>query len=467
MAGAPEIQVSRLLDERGLGAFQVRLLFWAILLSLIDGYDIAAIAFAAPHLVASWGIPRSALGPVLSASNIGVLFGSAIFGWVGDRYGRKPALIGANILFGVFTFIAAYSTDLTQLFWLRLIAGLGIGGVIPNLVAICTESAPRNLRATLPIVAVGCVPMGGALGGVVSAFLVPQYGWQILFQIGGVAPIVIALAAIMNLPESIKYMALHESQRAKMTKVVAALRPGFTVPPDARFVIEDERQTPSSNPVYLFQHGLWLITPLSWLLFALNLMGYFFLSGWTPTLLTAAKLPPATAAIAAALLQVGGTVGALSLCWWLQRHRFLAISFLFVLAVPVVGSIGFAGLASQAALLTATFFAGFHRARHSDRHQRGRRHALSDLAARQRLGLAARPRPYRLDRRSAARRAVRRHAGAAALHVVGTALCRRRHRLLRHPCAQHGAAQGAPGTGEGAVTCMRHSGSCAAVVRNS
>ena len=359
MAGAPEIQVSRLLDERGLSAFQIRLLFWAILLSLIDGYDIAAIAFAAPHLVTSWGIPRSALGPVLSASNIGVLFGSAIFGWVGDRYGRKPALIGANLLFGIFTFIAAYSTDLTQLFWLRLIAGLGIGGVIPNLVAICTESAPRNLRATLPIVAVGCVPLGGALGGVVSAFLVPHYGWQILFQIGGIVPIVIALAAIMNLPESIKYMALHESQRAKMTKVVAALRPGFTVPPDARFVIEDERQTPSSNPVYLFQHGLWLITPLSWLLFALNLMGYFFLSGWTPTLLTAAKLPPATAAIAAALLQVGGTVGALSLCWWLQRHRFLAISFLFVLAVPVVGSIGFAGLTSKAALLTATFFAGF------------------------------------------------------------------------------------------------------------
>lgn len=359
MASLPEIQVSRLLDERGLGAYQIRLLVWAVLLSLIDGYDIAAIAFAAPHLVTSWGIPRSALGPVLSASNIGVLFGSAIFGWIGDRYGRKPALIGANLLFGVFTFAAAASADLTQLFWLRLIAGLGIGGVIPNLVAICTESAPRHLRATLPIVAVGCVPLGGALGGLVSAFLVPVYGWQILFQIGGVVPIVIALAATMNLPESIKYMALHESQRGKMTKVVAALGPGLTVPADARFVIEDERQTPSSNPVYLFQHGLWLITPLSWLLFALNLMGYFFLSGWTPTLLTAAKLPPATAALAGAILQVGGTVGALSLCWWLQRHRFLAISLLFVLAVPVVGSIGFAGMTSQTALLTATFFAGF------------------------------------------------------------------------------------------------------------
>ena len=91
MAGEPEIQVSRLLDERGLGRYQIRLMAWSILLSLIDGYDIGAIAFAAPHLVTSWGIDRGALGPVLSANNIGVLFGSALFGWIGDRYGRKPA----------------------------------------------------------------------------------------------------------------------------------------------------------------------------------------------------------------------------------------------------------------------------------------------------------------------------------------------------------------------------------------
>ena len=89
MAGETVIQVSRLLDERGLSPFQVRLVIWSILISIIDGYDIAAIAFAAPHLVAAWGIPRSALGPVLSASNIGVLFGSALFGWVGDRFGAS------------------------------------------------------------------------------------------------------------------------------------------------------------------------------------------------------------------------------------------------------------------------------------------------------------------------------------------------------------------------------------------
>src|SRR5215471_17138760 len=285
MASQPEVQVSRLLDERGLSSFQIKLLIWSFFIVLIDGYDIAAIAFAAPHLVRAWGVSPAALGPVFSASLFGILFGSALFGWIGDRYGRKAALVGANLLFGIFTFAAAFATNLDQMFWLRLLAGLGIGGVIPNVVAINAESAPRKLRA--------------------------------------------------------------------------AIRPGFQVPADARFVVEDEKQYPGFNPAYLFRDGLALITPLLWLLFALNLMGFYFLLSWTPTLMTAAKLPPATAALAGAMLQVGGTVGALALCWWLQKHRFLAVSIMFVIAVPVVGSNGFAGLTSQEILLTATFFAGF------------------------------------------------------------------------------------------------------------
>ena len=358
MAGEAEVQVSHFLDEHGLGAFQVKLLVWTILLALIDGYDIGAIAFAAPHLIADWHVPPKALGLVLSASNIGVLFGSQIFGWVGDTYGRKAALIEANLLFGIFTLAAAFATDLTQLSWLRFIAGLGIGGVIPNVVAINAESAPRNLRATIAIIAVGMVPLGGALAGFASAALVPSHGWPILFEIGGIVPIVIALAAIFGLPESIKYMTLHESQRAKMEALLADIRPDFKVPPNARFVIEDEKQFPSSSPVYLFQQGLAVITPLTWLMFALNLMGYFFLISWTPTLMTAAHATPTVAALSGAALQVGGTVGALSLCWWLQRHRFFAIAILFVIAVPIVASIGYAGLTSTTALLIATFLAG-------------------------------------------------------------------------------------------------------------
>jgi AAHS family 4-hydroxybenzoate transporter-like MFS transporter len=359
MADQPVVQVSRLLDERGLSSFQIKLLIWSFFIVLIDGYDIAAIAFAAPSLAKEWALKPGSLGPVFSASLIGILFGSAIFGWVGDRYGRKAALIGSNFLFGIFTFAAAYSTNLDQMFWLRLLAGLGIGGVIPNAVAINAESAPRKLRATLAIIAVSCVPLGGAVPGFVTAVFVPQYGWQILFLVGGIVPIIIAIAAMIGLPESIKFMALHEGQRHKMESTIKAIRPDYPVPANAKFVIEDEKQFPGFNPGYLFRDGLALITPLLWLLFALNLMGYFFLISWTPTLMTAAKLPPATAALAGAMLQAGGTVGALLLCWWLQKHRFFAVAIMFVIAVPVVGSIGFAGLTSKEMLLTATFFAGF------------------------------------------------------------------------------------------------------------
>jgi AAHS family 4-hydroxybenzoate transporter-like MFS transporter len=359
MAGEPEAQVSHLLDEHGLGAFQIKLIFWSVLIALIDGYDIGAIAFAAPHLIQEWHIEPKSLGLVLTASNFGVLFGSQIFGWIGDRYGRKTALISANLLFGVFTYWAAYSTNLTELFWLRSIAGLGIGGVIPNVVAINAESAPRNLRATMAIIATGMVPIGGALAGFSAAAFIPHYGWPILFEIGGIAPVIFAIIAIFGLPESIKYMTLHEGHREKLERLIAAIRPDYKVPPNARFVIEDEKQFPSSNPRYLFHNGLELITPLTWLMFILNLMGYFFLISWTPTLLVAAANASQTvAALTGAGLQVGGTVGSLLLCWWLQRQRFLAIAILFVIAVPVVASIGYAGLTSTTALVAVAFLAG-------------------------------------------------------------------------------------------------------------
>jgi len=359
MAQTPVVQVSHLLDERGISGFHIQLITWSVLIALFDGYDIAAIALAAPHLVADWHVQRSALGPVLAASNIGVLFGSMIFGWIGDRYGRKTALIQSLLLFGILTWIAAYATNLNQLFWLRLIAGLGIGGVIPNMIAINIESAPRRSRATMGLIATGLVPLGGALPGFVSAALVPHYGWPILFLIGGIVPVVIAILAFFWMPESIKYMSIRESHRDKLTRLLERLAPGYRVPPGARFVIEDERQAPGVNPKYLFGEGLAVITPLLWLIFALNLMGFFFVLLWTPTLLTAAKLPPATAALAVAALQVGGTVGTLALIGWIRHRQFQAIAILFLIAVPVVGSIGYIGLnGSEAMLLLASFLAG-------------------------------------------------------------------------------------------------------------
>ncbi len=359
--GLQVVQVTHLIDERGLSAINVLLIVWSLFIVFVDGYDISAISFAAPAIAKSWHVAdRGAFGPVFSASLVGILVGSGIFGWVGDRHGRKKALIGSMVVFGIFTWIAAYSTTLTQMFWLRLLAGIGIGGVIPNVVAMNIEFAPRRLRSTLGIMATGLVPISAGIPGVVAATLVPTHGWQIIFLIGGITPLVIAAIAWFVLPESIKYMAIHEGHRQDMERLIASIRPDIKVAPNARFVIEDEKQYPGFNPKYLFRDGLHFITPLLWLLFALNLMGYFFLLSWTPLLLTASKLPLQVAAAAGTALQIGGTVGAYAICRSIDKYGFRPITLLFVLAVPIVGSIGYVGGGgSVPALVAVSFLAGF------------------------------------------------------------------------------------------------------------
>ena len=426
MAGEAKVQVSQFLDDYGLGSFQIKLIVWSVLLAMIDGYDIGAIAFAAPHLIAEWHIQPKALGLVLSASNIGVLFGSQIFGWVGDRYGRKTALILSNLLFGVLTYAAAYSTDLTQLSWLRLFAGLGIGGVIPNLVAINAELAPRNLRATLAIIAAGLVPLGGALAGFVGAALVPQYGWQILFEIGGIVPIVLALAGIFSLPESIKFMTLHESHRDKIVALLAAIRPDYQVPPEARFVIEDEQQSPSSNPIYLFADGLGGDHAADLADVRLQPDG-LFLSDQLDA--DADGRRPCAAA--------GGGAGGRRAAS--RRHRRRAGSVLVAAARALprhrhpVRDRGAGRRLDRLCRLDLDdrtdhrdLLRRLPRARHPVRYQRRRRADLSDHAARQRLRLAARHRPARRHRRAADGRIVRRASGRTALRLVDAAVRRRR-----------------------------------------
>jgi MFS transporter, AAHS family, 4-hydroxybenzoate transporter len=360
MSELQSVDVARLIDERRVTAFNIGLIILSFFVISVDGYDIAAISFAAPELIRAWHITdRAALAPVFSASLVGILFGAPIFGFIGDRYGRKAAAISSCLVFGALTWAAVLSTSLTQLLVLRFLAGVGIGGLFPNLIALNAEFAPKRVRATLTIIAISGVPIGGAIPGAVSAFLVPSYGWTILFTIGGALPILMAVLCLFWLPESAKFLVLKEHRRAALVRLLKKLRPDVAIAPDARFVLQDERQFTGFSPRYLFQNGLALITPLVWLLFALNLMGYFFLLSWTPTLLSSAHLPMAMAALATSLFQIGGTIGGLVLCRPLDRAGFKPIAILFLLAAPIIGSIGFVGTLSEPLLMAVVFLGGF------------------------------------------------------------------------------------------------------------
>jgi AAHS family 4-hydroxybenzoate transporter-like MFS transporter len=359
MASAEVFDVSRFIDERKLTRFNAALVIWSFFIVLFDGYDISAISFAAPELIRTWGISnRAALGPVFSASLFGILIGSPLFGYLGDRYGRKVAVIASCLLFGIFTLAACWAANLQGLLYLRFFAGIGIGGLLPNLIALNAEYAPRRFRATLIIVMFTGITFGGSVPGAISVWLVPHFGWQAIFAVGGVLPILMAAAAALWLPESLKHLVVKE-ERARALALLSAMNPGHSIAAGARLAVADEKVYKGFNPKYLFEGGLALITPLLWICFACNLMGFYFLISWLPTLLTGAKLPPSEAAIATALVQIGGTVGGLALARPIDAKGFLPVTILFALAVFAVGALGYVGLSSTGTLMLVVFLAGF------------------------------------------------------------------------------------------------------------
>lgn len=354
------INVAQLIDERPIGTFHIWLVAFAFAIIISDGYDITAIAFAAPELLKQWAITdRSALAPVFSASLVGILIGSPFFGFVGDRYGRKVAAIGSLVVFGVFTLAAARAGSLDHMLWLRAFAGIGLGGLMPNMIAYTGEFAPRRHRATLIIVMFCGVTLGGAIPAAVSLWLVPHYGWESLFVIGGVMPLVFAACAWLWLPESVKFLVV-KGRRDEAVRVLEMAAPDVDIGPQTVLVPPSETVYAGFNPKHLFGEGLALITPLLWLCFAINLMGFYFLISWMPTLLIGQKLlTQADAAIATSLVQIGGTIGGFVLCRPMERKGFWPPALLFAGAVPFVALIGYAASTSTWLLMAVVTLAGF------------------------------------------------------------------------------------------------------------
>ena len=349
------IDVTDYIDKRKLNAFNFQLVVLSFLVIMVDGYDITVAAFAVPPLIKAWGVTTpGAFGPVLGASLFGMLFGAPLLGHVGDRYGRKTAILICYVVFGVFTLAAAWSHSLAQLGILRFLAGVGIGGLLPNVVALNAEFAPRRLQATAVIVSFAGITLGGSLPGPIAAYLMPEYGWQILFYFGGLVPLLLAGLIWASLPESIRFLALKDRQ-ADVRAMLCRMDPGFTPPDSARFVVQVGEKLPFR---YLFSGKLAVMTPLLWVLFVVNLMAYFFLVSWMPTLLASTSMP-AQAAFATMVLQVGGFLGALAIALPLDRYGMMPVVALCVLAVPVVGAIGYMAHQSPAALMAIVALGGF------------------------------------------------------------------------------------------------------------
>ncbi|WP_213767648.1 MFS transporter [Caballeronia sp. dw_19] len=349
--------ISTVIEQQKFGRFAILLIFYMWFVLLIEGYDIAVLGYAAPALARAWHLSRSAFGMAFSANVPGVLIGSFLFGYFGDRAGRKPAIILGILLFGICTFATQWATGITGLICLRFIAGIGLGGTVPNVIVLLTEFAPRRMRATWISLSYTGYMVGAALGGVVSASLVSTYGWQVVFFVGGVMPSAIAIALVFLMPESIRYLALKKRSPHRIALTVQRIQPNFVLPDSARFIVSDEQTSARFSVKQLFSGPLRYITPVLWLICIANSLTLLFLQNWLPILIEAIGVAPAHAALLAAMFSVGGAAGGLALMRLLDRHGAIVIACLPPPGILLVALLGHTMPAP--ALAIAIFGVGF------------------------------------------------------------------------------------------------------------
>ncbi len=355
--GQSPVDVAEFIDRQPVGGFQIRLLATCAAVLFLDGFDTQAIGFVAPAIAKEWGLARGALGPVFSAGLFGLMIGALLLGPLADRIGRKKIIIISTIAFGLGALATSLVQDTNTLLAIRFLTGLGLGGAMPNTIALTSEFNPRRRRATMVMIMFSGFSIGAALGGLLAAALIPQFGWRSVFIVGGVAPLLLAPVLMFKLPESVRFLALTGRANERVAQLLGLIAPSAAPAPATRFVISEPELT--GIPVlHLFRDGRAVGTLLLWVVFFMSLLDLFFLANWLPTVLNDLGASVSAAAAIGAMFQVGGVVGVFTLGSVIDRFSFRALALVYFIAVFAVGAIGHLGH-SVTLVTTAIFLAGF------------------------------------------------------------------------------------------------------------
>jgi MFS transporter, AAHS family, 4-hydroxybenzoate transporter len=285
----------------------IRLIGVCFLIVLMDGFDTQAIGFAATAISSSLDVPVAAFGQVFSAGLSGAMLGALILGPLGDRLGRRWILVGAVLAFSLFSLLTPRAPDLFWLLLCRFFTGLGLGGAIPNLLALSSDYAPRRIRGLLTGMLYAAFPLGGAAGAVASAHLLPLFGWPALFYIGGTVPLVLAVVAACALPESLQLLL----RRPDGQRIVAATvrRIGLDAPASGTIYIDTEERLDGFPLRHLFSGGRAIATLLLWVACFMCFALLVVLVLWTPALLRENGVGGAQAALVVGLVNLGSVAG--------------------------------------------------------------------------------------------------------------------------------------------------------------
>jgi AAHS family 4-hydroxybenzoate transporter-like MFS transporter len=350
------IEASQLIDERPIGRFQAMAIALCALVVFVEGFDAQAIAYVAPSISVDWSLAKGALGPVFAAGLAGIMLGSLFIAPLADRIGRRQIIILSTATFGVLTLVTPLANDTTTLLVLRFLTGFGLGGAMPNAISLTSEYSPARRRGFLVMLMFGGFSLGSALGGFAAAYVIPRQGWEAVFIVGGVMPLLLLPLLWACLPESLRFLAASGRQDASATALLRRLDPTATA---ADRVVASEAATARGSIVELFRHGRARVTILLWIIFFMSLLDLYLIVNWLPTTLTISGTSIGQAAITGSIFQIGGLFGTIVIGLLSDRvgaGRMLTIAYVF--AAICIGLIGMTHGGSIATLI-AVAGAGF------------------------------------------------------------------------------------------------------------
>jgi MFS transporter, AAHS family, 4-hydroxybenzoate transporter len=360
MSPANTVYVDDLIDRQSLTPRSYAVLGLLLLALLCDGFDLQLVAVAAPWITDSWHVkPSTFLGPVQSANLFGMMLGAVFLGGFGDRLGRKRLVVGGTLLYGITTLICLKATTVTGFGAVRFVTGLGLGGVLPNVIALTAEITPRARRAMSTSVVIIGMSLGSGMPGVIAAELVPTRGWESLFVVGASLPIVIAILLAIFLPESLQFLTLRGRHRAQVEERLKQIDPGLETDAATVFALRERTHAGQSSFRALFSQELRVTTLLLWVMFAGVLLSMHFLNSWISTVLKLGHLSPTQFSLTNSVFHWGGTIAAVVTAMVLGRIGIRWVLVLLVVGMASLATIATVGFASALLLSLATCLAGF------------------------------------------------------------------------------------------------------------
>lgn len=351
-----EINVRALIDSRGVGTYQKLIIFLCFLIVVMDGFDVVIMGFVGPSLKEAWNLSNSDLAPVLSAALFGLTFGALTTGPLGDRFGRRKVLISSVFIFGLFTLLVAFATQVWHMILFRFIAGFAMGGIMPMVATLAKEYSPERRSALLVTIVFAGFTVGAAGGGFLAAWLIPHFGWPSVFIFGGVIPLLLSAFMCGKLPESLAFMVHKKADRAEIRKIVERCVPGSTTEHSIFTIPVPETVKNSEQPIKTVLNSHYRAgTILLWIIYFSHLFLVYLLGSWMPTMIKESGMTAAQASIISAMFQLGGPLGSVLLGWFMDRfepNRVLSLSYLSGAAVLVLMS----SLGAEYLLLSLTSF---------------------------------------------------------------------------------------------------------------